>query len=85
MSATKRCATLMVAAWPDGSENPLPQSGQLLQPAPELVSTTNAPLIATRYVAITAMITGALTDAMAPDTAFDGARVVPTVVATTAT
>ena len=31
-----------------GSENPLPQSGQLVQPAPEPVSTTNAPLMATR-------------------------------------
>src|ERR1039457_4000770 len=47
-SATRRWATLMVAGCPEGSENPLPHSGQLVQPDPAPVSTTNAPLRATR-------------------------------------
>ena len=38
----------VVAACPEGSENPPPQTGQLLHPAPDPVSTTKAPLSATR-------------------------------------
>ena len=49
MSATSRWATLMVAVCPDGSENPPPHSGQLVQPDPEAgLRPTNAPLMATR-------------------------------------
>src|SRR5579862_9824697 len=84
-SATRRWATLMVAAWPDGSENPLPQSGQLVQPAPELVSTTKAPLMATTYVATTAVTATPLIDGASAAERLGLRAAVPTVQATTAT